>query len=90
MHYATSEKRFYWKNLRQTVHEIYTECKMNQFLKRNEKQYGKLHPKEAETIPWDTLCANLICKYQSTPKGEEKKFQIIIKGDEKKYKMTTK
>ena len=55
--------------------------------KRNKKQYGKLPPIEAETIPWDTLCVDLIGKSQFTPKGEEKKFQIVPKGDEKKYKM---
>ena len=83
-------QHFYWKNLRKTVHEIYTKCKTCQFLKRNKKQYGKLPPKEAETIPWDTLCVDLIGKYQFTPKGGGKKFQIPSKGDEKKYKMTTK
>ena len=83
-------QHFYWKNLRKTVHEICTKCKTCQFLKRNKKQYGKLPPKEAEIIPWDTLCVDLIGKYQFTPKGGGKKFQIVPKGDEKKYKMTTK
>ena len=45
-------------------------------------------PKDAETIPWDTLCVDLIGKYQSTLKGGGKKFQIISKGDEMIYKMT--
>ena len=73
-------QHFYWKNLRKTVHEICTKCKTCQFLKRNKKQYGRLPPKEAETIPWDTLCVDLISKYQFTPKGGEKKFQILLKG----------
>ena len=59
-------------------------------MKRNEKQYGKLPPKEAESILWDTLCVDLIGKYQVNPKGGGKKFQIVPKGDKKKYKMTTK
>ena len=63
---------------------------MCQFLKRNKKQYGKLPPKDPESIPWDTLCVDLIGKYQFPPKGGGKKFQILPKGDEKKYKMTTK
>ena len=83
-------QHFYWKNLRQTVHEICTKCQTCQFLKRNKKQYSKLPPKEAETIPWDTLCVDLIGKYQFTAKGGGKKFQIVPKGDEKKYRMTTK
>ena len=47
----------------------------SQFLKRNKKPYQKLPSKEAETIPWDTLCVDLIRIYQFT---------------QKKYKMTTK
>ena len=78
------------EKLRKTVHEICAKCKTCQFLKRKNKQYRKLPPKEVETIPWDTLCVDLIGKYQFTPKGGGKKFQIVPKGDEKKYKMTTK
>ena len=59
-------------------------------MKRNKKQYGKLPPKEAKIIPWDTICLDLIGKYQFAPKGVGKKFQIVPKGDEKKYKMNTK
>ena len=99
MHYATPREThtelsisslLFWMNLRKIVHEICTTCKTCQFLKRNKKQYRKLPPKEAEIIPWDTLCVDLIGKYQFTPKGGGKKFQIVPKGDEKKYKMTTK
>ena len=90
MHYVTPElsisQYFYWKNLRKTVHEICTECKTYQFLKRNEKQYRKLPSKEAETIPWDTLCVDLIGKYQFTSKGRGKKFQILPKADKKYVK----
>ena len=65
---------FYWKNLRKTAHEIFTRYKMCQFRKRNKKQYGKLPPKDAENIPWDALCVDLIGKYLITPKGGGKKF----------------
>ena len=61
-------QHFYWKNLHKTVHEIYTKCNTYQFLKRNKKQYGKHSLKEAETIPWDILCVDLIGKYQFIPK----------------------
>ena len=81
---------FYWKTLCETVHKVCTECKALQFLKRNKKQDGKLFPKEAETIPWDTLYVDLIGKYKFTPKGGGKKFLIVSKGDDNKYKMTTK
>ena len=43
-----------------------------------------------ETIPWDTVCVDLIGKYKFTLEGGEKKFEIVPKGDEKKYKITTK
>ena len=45
------------------------------------KQYGTFPPKEVETIPWNTLCVDLIEKYQFTPKGGGKKFLILPKGD---------
>ena len=76
-------QHFYWKKLHKTAHEICTKCKTCQFLKRNEKQYRKLPSKEMETISWDTLCVDLMGKYQFTTKGEGKKFQIVPKGDEK-------
>ena len=38
----------------------------------------------------DTLCVDLIKKYQCILKGGGKKFQILPKGDEKKQKMATK
>ena len=50
-------QHFYWKNLRKTIYNI---C---QFLKRNKKQYVKLPPKEADTIPWDTVFVDLSGKY---------------------------
>ena len=71
-------------------HEICTKCKTCQSLKRNKKQYLKLHHEEGETIPWDSLCVDLIEKYQFTRKRGGKKFQIVPKKDQKKYKMTTK
>ena len=43
-----------------------------------------------ETIPRDTLCVDLIGKYQFTPKGEGKKFPILPNGHEKDFKMTMK
>ena len=34
-----------------------------------------------------TLCVDIISKYQISPKGGGKKFQILSKGDEKKCKI---
>ena len=77
-------QHFYWNNLRKTVHEICIKYKTCLFLKRNKKQYRKLPFKETETIPQDTLCVDLIGKYQLTPKRGGNLFQIVPKGDEKK------
>ena len=77
-------QHFYWKNLNKTVYEIFIKCETCQFLKRNKKHYGKLPPKGAKSIPWDALCVDLIGKYQVTPRGGGKKFQILPKGDERK------
>ena len=60
------------------------------FWKKNKKQYEKFPPKEMETITWETICVDLINRYQFTPKGGGKIFQIIPKGDERRCKMTTK
>ena len=61
-------QHFYWKNLRKTVHDVCSKCDACQRLKRGKKKYGKLPPKEAEAQPWDTLCVDLIGKYQFTTK----------------------
>ena len=82
-------QHFYLKNLCKTVHEICTKYKTCQFRKGNKKQFGKLPPKE-EIILLNTLCLDIIGKYQFTPKGGGKQSQILPKGDEKKYKMSTK
>ena len=67
------------------MHIVCTKCKACQFLKRNKKQYGKLHPKVSHT-----LCVRLIGTYQLTPNGGGKQSQMVEKGDTKKLKMTTK
>ena len=74
-------QHLYWKNLYKTIHEICTNYKADQFLKRNKKQYGKGPPQKAEAIPWDTLCVDLIGIYQFSPKGGGKKFEILPNGD---------
>ena len=60
------------KNEENMVHKVGSKCEAYEFLKRNQKLYGKLPPIELETKPWDTLCVNLISKYQFTLKEEER------------------
>ena len=49
-------RHFYWKILRQTIHDVCSYCKAYQFLKKIKKQYRKLPPNEAESKHWDVLC----------------------------------
>ena len=86
---ATISQHFYWKGLRNTVHDICSKCEACQFLKRRKGNYGKLPAKEAETTPWDVLCVDLIGRYQFTPKGGGKKYSIKPKKEDEKYQMTT-
>ena len=48
-------------------------CRICQFTKRKSIKYGKLPAKEAETVPWDMLCVDLIGPYkiQSTKKKDK-------------------
>ena len=81
----TISQHFYWKNLRKTVHDVCSKCDTCQRLKRTKSSYGKLPPKEAEATPWDTLCVDLIGKYQFTPKGGGKKYEMTTKSGKKVY-----
>ena len=54
------------------------------------KKYGKLPPKEAEAQPWDTLCVDLIGKYQFTTKGGGAEYKISPPSNNEKYKLKTK
>jgi hypothetical protein len=38
-------------------------CTICQTQKKQSKKYGLLPEKEAEAMPWDRLCVNLICPY---------------------------
>ena len=45
-------------------------CENCQIAKRTDKKYGLLPVKEAETIPWQRLCVNLIGCYEIRRKGK--------------------
>ena len=67
------------------MQDICSKCDTSQCLKRTKTSYGKLPPKEAEATPWDTLCVDLIGKYQFTLKGSGKKDEMTIKSGKKVY-----
>ena len=60
-----------WKALRTTVHDVCKKCPTCQRAKTTNQKYGKLPPKQAETIPWDTLCVDLIGPYTIPRKGKK-------------------
>ena len=60
----TISQHFTWKNLRKMVHKVCTTCHTCQTTKRTKKKYGHLPPKEAEGIPWETLCVDQIGPYK--------------------------
>jgi len=50
--------------LRNTVHNICQKCDTCQRTKKSIKKYGLLPEKEAEAIPWEKLCVDLIGPYK--------------------------
>ena len=46
------------------VLQVCARCDACQRTKRNKKKYGHLPPKQAETIPWETLCIDVIGPYK--------------------------
>jgi len=65
-----------WTGLRKTVHDVCKKCDTCQRTKRTKKKYGHLPAKEAETIPWDTLCVDLIGPYNITQKKSKRPLTL--------------
>ena len=78
----TIRQHFYWKNLREDVHNTCSKCPTCQKTKRTYKKYGHLPEKEAEAIPWDKLCVDLIGPYTiKSKKNKNKKKGSKTKED---------
>ena len=69
---ATIHQHYYWSNLRDTVVEVVKPCHICQVSKKGQKNYGQLPAKEAEAVPWETLCVDLIGPYTVRPKDKKK------------------
>ena len=75
----TIRQHFYWKDLREHVKNICSRCPTCQLTKKQHLKYGLLPPKEAEAVPWDTLCVDLIGPYKITrPKMPKKHRNLIL------------
>ena len=66
----TIGQHFMWEGLQKPVHKVYSVCDQCQQTKKPTVKYGKLQEKEAEIIPWETLCINMIGPYQIKQKGK--------------------
>ena len=66
----TISQHLWWPKLREHVREHVKTCATCQKNKRKRANYGHLPPKEAEIIPWDRMCIDLIGPYKIRRKGK--------------------
>ena len=60
----TIRQHFTWGGLSTTVKNVCASCHTCQLTKTKRVKYGKLPEKEAEAVPWDVLCIDLIGPYK--------------------------
>jgi len=60
----TIGQRFYWKGMRETIKQVCSKCAVCQLAKPRKSKLGHLPEKQAETVPWNTVCIDLIGPYQ--------------------------
>ena len=63
----TINQHFYWTNMRKHIVDHVRKCPTCQLTKKKKLQYGQLPAKEAEVIPWHTLCIDLVGPYTIGP-----------------------
>jgi transposase InsO family protein len=68
---ANLRQHFWWPNLREDVAKHCKTCKPCQIAKRTDKKYGHLPMKEAEAVPWQKLCVDLIGRYEIRRKAKK-------------------
>ncbi len=59
----TIAQHFTWKGMRKTVQSVCKNCSSCQLSKPRLQKLGKLPPKSAEIVPWETVCIDLIGPY---------------------------
>jgi len=67
----TIRQHLYWPKLRETVHKVCRTCTVCQKEKKTHKKYGHLPEKEAEAVPWEKLCVDLIGPYSMKRKDKK-------------------
>ena len=68
----TIRQHFTFKGLRPMIKRICGKCNVCQKSKKHTIKYGHLPEKEAEAIPWDVLCVDLIGPYTVSGKNGKK------------------
>ena len=69
----TLRQHYTWRGLSKTVEQVCKACTVCQQYKRRSAKYGKLPAKLPDTIPWHTLCIDLIGPYK-IGKGKQEKI----------------
>ena len=59
----------YWPGMVADVKYYTKVCDICQRYKKQKNKYGKLPPKEAEVVPWNLLCVDLVGPYTVTLKN---------------------
>ena len=67
----TIGQHLWWPKMREQITAYVKACPSCQRNKRKIKKYGHLPPKEAESIPWDKMCIDLIGPYKIRRKGKK-------------------
>ena len=60
----TLGQHFHWKNMRKDIQRMCGRCHTCQLTKPKQKKYGHLPEKQAEAVPWQTVCIDLIGPYK--------------------------
>jgi hypothetical protein len=61
-----------WPTLRDDVRNHVSRCAICQKNKKQTKKYGQLPAKDADVVPWERLCVDLIGEYKIARKGRKK------------------
>jgi hypothetical protein len=60
----TIGQHYYWKHMRETIQKVCKACTVCKRNKSHTKKFGHVPAKTPETIPWHTLCIDLIGPYK--------------------------
>lgn len=67
----TIGQHFYWKGMQKDIRNFVSRCPTCQKYKIRTKKYGHLPAKQAEIVPWEKLCVDLIGPYTIPNKLDE-------------------